>query len=47
MMQLLAHVAVLGVMPDYLGQLSSAFKAAQKKSEANRFCLILHRLSSH
>ncbi len=33
MMQLLAHVAVLGVMPDYLGQLSSAFKAAQKKSE--------------
>ncbi|MBE0697932.1 MAG: hypothetical protein IH586_13500 [Anaerolineaceae bacterium] len=33
MMQLLAHVAVLGIMPDYLGKIVSAFKAEQKKSE--------------
>lgn len=33
MMQLLADVAVLGFMPDYLGTLVSAFKAEQKKSE--------------
>jgi LuxR family maltose regulon positive regulatory protein len=46
MMQLLADVAVLGIMPDYLGKLVSALSGA-KRVKANRICLILHRLSSH